>query len=159
MKKYKIIYNYNTGDSNGTFYFNEDALELEFNKYEVAQANLKRIEEHYLQYLDKINYLTKFDDIVSKNSEKDWFVKRIVPVIFDAKGRTNAISEEDIEMFQKKGYKTGYIIAQHDAINQIILYTDNGKKFQIYAPWCGYFESLNSVRIEANLINNEIRFN
>lgn len=38
----------------------------------------------------------------------------------------------------------------------INLYTDDGKPWQIYAPWCGYFESLNYVEIVVN--DNDMKY-
>lgn len=117
--KYKIKYNYNTGDSFHNEEGLESYLELEWEKIEVAEANLLRIKEHYEQYtaLNRLNYdrSKTVNDIIGYNkANKDWFV------------------HSDKMTFE----------------HQIILYTDDGKPWQIWAPWCGYFESLNFVEVE-----------
>jgi hypothetical protein len=38
----------------------------------------------------------------------------------------------------------------------IKLQANNGEFYQIHAPWCGYFESLNSVEIKSNNDNMKI---
>lgn len=42
--------------------------------------------------------------------------------------------------------------------NCIILYGDNKEPFQFWAPWCGYFESLNYVVIEPSYSDMRIDF-
>ena len=42
--------------------------------------------------------------------------------------------------------------------NCIILYTDDNKPFQFWAPWCGYFESLNHVEIVPTYSDMKIIF-
>ena len=114
--KYKIKYNYNTGDSFHTEEGIESELDLEWDNIDVAKANIKRIEEHYKQYKRANTYSNKRDkDVYGENRQKDWFV-------------------------------TDY------PLYCLYLYTDDGKPWQVYAPWCGYFESLNFVEI---IVNND----
>lgn len=112
---YQIKYCYNTGDSFSQRPNQMGTLELEFKSLEVAEQNLKRIEEHYEQYKawnrNYQPYQKERKDIFGPNKDKDWYV-------------------------------------DHDPENCIALYTDEGERFQMYCPWCGYFESLNYVTIE-----------
>jgi hypothetical protein len=113
---YQIKYCYDSGDSFSQYPNITGILELEFKSLEVAEQNLKRIEEHYEQYkaLNKTYYPyeKRKKDFLGLNKNKDWYVNG-------------------------------------DPENCIILYTDDGKPFQMYCPWCGYFESLNYVTIES----------
>lgn len=126
--KYSIRYNYDTGDSFTSHTGLEDTLEVTWENLEVAKANLKRIEEHYKMYKILNGY--------------DW----------DKTKKSEAIVEEskDKDWFVK-GDKWSYEYC-------IILYTDEGKPWQLHAPWCGYFESLNSVEIEADQSDLKICF-
>jgi len=161
MGKYRILYNYDTGDS----FHNEDGLEdyieLEFDQIEVAEANMKRIEEHYKLYEECENRWNqkKNQELIAEYQDRDWFVKKTIPVIYfkgnnyvkpgesiqDA--RYSAISVGDIERYQRLGRLVGEVFDEYYANHCIILYSDGGKPFQIHCPWCGYFERLNFVRI------------
>lgn len=123
MEKYKIKYNYNTGDSFGTRTGLEEELEIQWDTLMSAKANLVRIKEHYQQYqeLNSFDSRKKRTDkqILDSNKNKDWFVAK------DRLGHDDKSASE----------------------NQIILYTDEGQPFQFWAPWCGYFEHLNFCEI------------
>lgn len=111
---YKIKYYYQTGDS----FSNEDAedvLELEWFDYKVAEANVRRIQEHYDQYQELGSIFTKKNhkEILEKNMDKDWFV-------------------------------LGSLETSKECLK---LYTDEGKVWQIHAPWIGYFEHLHEIEI------------
>jgi hypothetical protein len=78
--KYKIKYNYDTGDTFHTDEGCEDFLELTWDILDVAKQNLVRIREHYEQYrkLNSLSYSGKgktYKDITGENQSKDWFVK------------------------------------------------------------------------------------
>lgn len=164
MGKYKIKYNYDTGNSFGTECDLEDYLELDFNDLEIAKVNLKRIEEHYVQYRDlqRISYESKTRErIFEENQNKDWFVKEEKPCFYyDDKGKRKfqAIDKSQIEACKLKGLEVGTFIDSSSAENCIILYTDAGKPFQFWCPWCGYFESLNYVEIEEDNSDMKISF-
>lgn len=113
---YQLKYCYDTGDSFNQYPNQMGTLELEFKSLEVAEQNLKRIQEHYDQYKawnqSFYPYKKERKDIFVPNKDKDWYV-------------------------------------EHDPENCIILYTDDGAPFQMWCPWCGYFEHLNYVTIES----------
>lgn len=52
--KYKIQYNYNTGDSFSHTDGLEDSLEVTWENLDIAKENIKRIEEHYKAF-QKVN--------------------------------------------------------------------------------------------------------
>lgn len=160
--KYKILYNYDTGDSFHNDYGLEEYLELEFNDIEVAKQNLKRIEEHYKQYKECNGYSLKKrndQDIFKENLGKDWFVKVTRPCILKKDGKFDrVIDEKDIQRFIEAGYEIGQYIDEYYANHCIILYADNGNPMQIHCPWCGYFESLNSVEIVEDKSDRKVYF-
>ncbi|MCW3110530.1 MAG: hypothetical protein JWQ09_5036 [Segetibacter sp.] len=125
--KYKIKYNYDTGNSFHTDNGLEEYLDLEHDDINIAKSNLKRIEEHYSQYKSLNGYSDRrnFSEVFKENEEKDWFVKN------------------------GSNYQKEYCF---------LLMTDKGKMLQMSAPWCGYFESLNSVEIEENNSDMKITF-
>ena len=114
--KYKIQYNYDTGDSFNHEPDNSETLEMVWENLDVAKKNLQRIKEHYSQYKELNSYSLKKsrEKILESSKDKDWFVEG-----------------------------TGY----SESENCIILYSDDGKPWQFWAPWCGYFESLNYAEI------------
>ncbi len=153
--KYQIKYYYRTGDSFGSE-DREEILELEFNDIKIAEANLDRINEHYKQYEKLNSYSNRRDkseqELLEQNQNKDWFVKEMKLVAYKEgadKNEYHAIDENQKKRAIKEGYLTRYIIDSSNAQNCIILYTDEGKPYQIWAPWCGYFETLYSVEIVA----------
>lgn len=77
---YLIKYNYNTGDSFNTQEGLSDTLEMTWMNLEVAEANVRRIEEHYNHYKEKMYYSyyrTKQDkDLEYPAKTKDWYVDR-----------------------------------------------------------------------------------
>lgn len=123
--KYKIEYDYYTGDS-----FRSDdstgVLELEWEDLQVAKDNLKRIQEHWRYYKAKKEVRSSYSqtwvvnelEMVStvEKSQPDWYVK-------------------------PEGGNRDY---NHHCI---ILYSDNGKPWQFWCPWCGYFEGLYGAKI------------
>lgn len=113
--RYKIRYNYDTGDSFHIERNISQELELTWSNYEVAQANLIRIKDHY-----------------------DWFESK------------KSSFADKIDPSGKDWYNEKYSIC-------INLYTDNGTKCEIRAPWCGYFENLNEIEII--IVGDKITFN
>lgn len=163
--KYKILYNYDTGDSFSSECGLEGYIEISWENETIAQENLKRIQEHYIQY-EELNYSRKSktnQDILIENQEKDWFVKidRLVCFHKLKPDRMWAINEvnEISKMKDSEQYDSKHIIDESMAENCVILYTDDGKPFQFWCPWCGYFEQLNSVEIVSNQPKNKITFN
>lgn len=152
--KYRIKYNYDTGDSFNNEYGCEGYLELEWNNLEVAKANLQRIQEHYTQYKE-IEYSFKKknnQELLQENEGKDWFVKQDRLVTFKNDNPENywCIDEVHKDKCIQAGNKVKIIIDEFSAKHQIILYTDDNKPWKIHAPWCGYFESLNYAEIVFN---------
>lgn len=118
--KYKIKYEYQTGNSFG-YEDTNGILELEWNDLNVAKANLKRIAAHtkMVKELDNLKWEVRMgkkdaNDVFDQYKNEDWFVN-------------------------SKDYSFPE--------NCIILYTDEGKPWQIWAPWCGYFENLYNAKI------------
>lgn len=121
--RYKIEYNYYTGNSFGS----EDStgvLELEWEDLQVVKDNLKRIQEHWKYYSAK-------EDLKS----------------FYGRNKENLNIVENVE----KSQPDWYVKPEGDNDNHnhycIILYTDNGKPWQFWCPWCGYFEGLYGAKI------------
>lgn len=115
MTKYKIKYNYDTGDSFNQYPNQEEVLELEWTNLDVAKANLNRIEKHYEMYRalnSYSSYRKSREEIIKQYENEDWFTAD-----------------------------------KHNLDYCITLYTDEGKPWQIFAPWCGYFEKLNYCEI------------
>lgn len=118
---YKIKYHYQTG---GSFSTSEewDTLELTWQDLEVAKPNLRRIKDHY-QYYQVEECKGKYWDPYSKES-KD--------IINNAKKQDWYVEDSSY----------GHC--------QIVLKTDDGKDWRIWAPWCGYFETLYGAEIETD---------
>jgi hypothetical protein len=155
--KYKIKYNYDTGDSFGSSTC-EDFLELTFENYDNAVSNLNRIREHYEQYKELNHRSGRYkEEIVLGNSQKDWFVSEYITVSYhpDNPERYNCIDKKDIDYCLNKGFLTREVLKIDIAENNIILYADNGNQFKFWAPWCGYFEHLNSVEIVIETLKYE----
>lgn len=128
---YLIKYNYNSGDSNGTDYNIEDVLELKFKSLDVAKDNLRRIKEHYLLYQELEGCYVGY---------KARKYKEIL----------EEMATKDWAVLKKNG--------EYEYKACLILKADGGKPFQIYAPWCGYFESLNEAWIEEGVLkDNDMR--
>lgn len=163
MGKYRIKYNYDTGDSFRNEYGLEEYLELEFDSIEVAEKNLQRIKEHYQLYEaceNRWNRKKTNQELISEYQDKDWLVKKMITVAFyDVdKKKYQSVSEKDIERHQKVGREVGEVFDEYYASHCIILMSDTGQPFQIRCPWCGYFERLNFVEIEENNPNRRISF-
>lgn len=117
--KYRIKYYYGTGDSFGT----EDTssiFEDEWENLEIAKANLKRIKEHYDFY--------KIAPKIGSHYEKFF-------------------SEKEIKIAKEAPLKDWYVSSLRHEIPLLKFSSDNGKFYQLFAPWCGYFEHLFSAEI------------
>lgn len=158
--KYQIKYYYTTGDSYNT-YDTEDTLELEYNNIDIAKANLIRIKEHYEQYKDLDRWSDKTEEeVFNYNKYKDWFVNKPLLIAYEKDKEPHywAIDENQKERCLREGYETKYKINRDVAKHQLILYTDDNKPYQLYAPWCGYFEILNSAEIiHKKGVDNELK--
>lgn len=121
--KYKIKYSYQTGDSFGNS--DEEAiLELEWENIDIAKANLKRIEEHYKYYQAK-------EKSQEFNASK-WY------------------KEECEYVVKVESEKPDWLVIDSNrllAYHSIKLFTDEGKPWQFWCPWCGYFETLYGAEI------------
>jgi len=160
---YKIKYNYRTGNSFGSENL-QDELDMSWEDLDVAKSNLKRIQEHYIQYQELNEY--KFykkrtnQEILKSNQNKDWFVKREKHAVFGEKGDDDydVVDKKRYEANKEAGKKVGMVLDQDAAEFSIILKADNGNDWQIHAPWCGYFESLNSAEIVVDNSDMKIEF-
>lgn len=121
--KYKIKYYYSTGNSFGSE-DRSDILELEWDYINVAKANLRRIKEHYKYYK-------------CKNETRNTYMSKFY--------------KDEIEYCKKiEDEKPDWLVTtgnSFDSYHCIILYADNNRPFQFWAPWCGYFERLHSAEI------------
>ena len=100
-------------------------------------------------------------EILEENQDKDWFVKTLKLYAFlpeNPERTLNCIDKNQINKYEKEGYKTAYRIDQSDAENLLRLYTDEGKAWQIFPTWCGYFESLNHIEIVTDNSDMKIEF-
>ena len=152
--EYKIIINYETGDS----FHNETCdnyLELTWTNLNVAKENLQRIKEHYEQHKQLHEYAQKLtaDQIFLQNKNKDWFVYE--PKLFCISSG-NAIDEKSKKRVGDKNWE--YRADSYYAEHCIKLKTDNDDTWQISAFWCGYFETLNSAEIETDDSDMKIEF-
>lgn len=152
---YRIKYTYNTGDTFSTQDGLTGYLELTWQNLDIAKANLKRIEDHYKMYeaLNRYNYpRIDNDKIIEQNKGKDWFVTKLILMVKclekgDFCEQEWYIDKSAIKKFDKEKYEINERIDKHEAQYCIKLYTDEGKVWQIHAPWCGYFEALVDTEI------------
>lgn len=160
-RKYQIEAYYSTGDS----FSNSDTsttVEISWNNLDVAKANLKRIQEHYKQYEELDSWRITFEEkqaILLKNKEKDWFVTKLVFISTKEENEKKYRFIIDKDNCEKEKSFGGIITEELDemtAQNQIILYTDEGEKFQFWCPWCGYFERLYSAEIKN--VESDLKF-
>lgn len=163
MKKYRIKYSYDSGDSFNQYPDITGFVEIEWDSIENAKNNLKRIEEHYKQYKELESWkLSKEDkqNLLLNNSLKDWFVKKDCLVTFKKDNPNNywAIDKKDKELCSKGDNEVKTIFDEMTAQNQIILYTDDNKPFQFWCPWCGYFEHLNYCEVEQTKEFDDLKF-
>jgi hypothetical protein len=154
MSKYRIRISYSTGNSFGS-HDATDYIELTWNSLDIAKENLQRIKEHYDMYRDVDNYRTpkKKADIFSYNKEKDWFVN--IPKLFCI-STNNAIDEKYKAKVGSGNWE--YRPDYHYATNCLYMKSDNGKKMQLSAFWCGYFEQLHEAEIEIDDTDMKITF-
>lgn len=109
MAKYKLKYNYDTGNSFNTDYGLEEYLELEHNNLDIAKENLKRIELHYIQYkeLNNISWSSKMtvEDILEKNKNEPWFVKEDKLCVYYMEGNKRKYQAIDKRMKAEQSAK------------------------------------------------------
>lgn len=152
--KYRIKYNYDTEDSFRNDPDNSAFLEMTWENLEVAKQNLQRIKDHYSQYkeLRHRSYFSSSktkEEVLEENKDKDWFVRKDRIFVFekDTPSYYWSVDKKDLEKCKEKGLGIRYGFDESDAENCIILYTDSGNPWQFWAPWCGYFETLNYAEI------------
>jgi len=163
MNKYKIKYNYNSGDSFNSYSGLQDFLEIYWENLENAKSNLKRIKEHYEQYkkLKSWHYNEgDFEKIINENKDKDWFVGKKTYKILDKKNKKFYYLSEVYDDLKENldRYEINEVFDKNNAQNYLILYTDNNKPFQFFPPWCGYFESLNYVEIVSEIEESDLKY-
>lgn len=129
--KYKIKYTFETGDSFGS-HIEKSELENEWENLEIAKQNLKSIEQHYTWY--KLKKEGERFRRTYRNSH-DEYEKTILNF---AKDKVWFISEKDYYCLK--------------------LQLDNGEDWQMWAPWCGHFETLIEVEIVIDNLDMKIQF-
>jgi hypothetical protein len=115
----------------GDSFHTEENIEADLDTWHdvsIAEENLQRIKEHYEFYLASTDNWSYY------NKDKQAQNKKIID---DAKTKEWYVNEYDWCLKLKH---------------------DNGKEYQIHAPWCGYFESLNSVEIVENNPKRKYKF-
>lgn len=95
----------------------EGILEYDWTKIEVAKENLKRIEEHYKYY----------------------------EATYDGRYIRSQDDKKRIESIKDNSKDKGWYVAGNSCCLKLI--GDSGEEWQIWAPWCGYFESLYGAEI------------
>lgn len=118
---YKIKYVYTTGDSFHTEENKSELLEFEWENAEIVKQNLEYIRQHYELYK------------LLNGRSWEWPKKY--------KSREEIIRQHKNNSWFVAGYPDS-------CLN---LLTDSGEYFQMYAPWCGYFEILHRVEIVTDL--------
>ena len=120
--EYKILITYNTGDGFHTKEGVRQVLEMGWKNYDVAYANIKRIEEHYKWYQATSNAS------YNKKSAKDhkW-------------------------LYEGKDWYNNNKLPSPCREYSIVLYTDDNKPWKIWPFWVGYFESLVSAELIQDL--------
>ncbi len=99
---------------------------------EVTWANLDIVKENLQRIKEHYQYYTKINSYSSSMSIKE------------------------IKAFKKEHSKKDWFVKEWEG--SLKLKTDNGVDFQISAPWCGHFERLNEVEIEADKSDMKISF-
>jgi hypothetical protein len=140
--KYSIIAFYQTGNSFG----HEDTTEevLTHDSLELAKSNLVRIKEHYA-FKEKIEHSyssrQSYREIIKAHADKPWFVNE--PRLY------HVPNDQAVDTMKKgKEHEYEYRPDPTQAENCLILQTDTGEPYRLWAPWCGYFERLHSVEIQ-----------
>lgn len=152
--KYRIKYNYDTGNSFNVSYGEEGCIELEWNDINIAKANLQRIKEHYKLAQEFFGRWNNDDfELIENHRQKDWLVYKTRLVAFNLANPNDwwAIDKKDIAKLAKNSeIGTKEIPDVEAAKYELIIFTDAGKSFQFSAPWLGHFESLNFMKIECD---------
>lgn len=68
------------------------------------------------------------------------------------------IDKAHIHRYKAPKHEVGTFIDKDLAEHYIMLLTDDNKPFRINCPWCGYFETLNSIEIEEDKSDRKISF-
>lgn len=150
---YRIKYTYDTGDSFSNTYGLEGYIECEFEDLQLAERNVQNIMEHYIMYQELNSYNTRSkgsnQDILEKYQEKEWFCKKVVPVVVLDNKTTMVISPKDCDKYRNKGLVVDYKYDEWACGYYLRLFLDGDKTIEYSTgSWCGYFESLVSVEIE-----------
>lgn len=92
-------------------------LEVTWDNLEIVKENLRRIRDHYEFY--------------NKQNSHYWQVSK------------DQIAQERVEA----AGRPWFVDCVHHFYHSVKLLADNGKEFVYHAPWCGYFESLGSIKM------------
>jgi len=148
---WKIKYEYEQSESmSDDIDVIEGFVEISWSNLDVAKENLKRIDEHKEVYrkLNDYSFVKRNrQDILKEYANKDWFVKEDKLAIYKDENHYFVIDPENKNRVIKEGYNVKTIIDETVASNCIRLYTDDGKTFQFWCPWVGYFEHFISAEI------------
>jgi hypothetical protein len=120
---YEIEYCWDTGDSNGSKNGLLSILEGTYKNIEIAKENIKRIAEHYEYY---------------RLMNDTWAIRCY-------KGKEKAQKEKERNKKLEEAKSKPWYNEKYDFVLKLL--ADNGKEYEISAPWCGYFDRLNSVRV------------
>lgn len=137
-KNYKIQINYTTGDSFGSEDRSSD-VEMQWNKLEVAQENLKRIEEHYEFYRKQDSWGRRTLSADEREQLKQEAINTAAWAV---------VPDEKLDKHMN----------EHRLIYCVKLKEDDGVERSISCFWTGYFESLNSAEIVTNEKKFKIEF-
>ncbi len=117
---YNIKALYTTSDSFNPPSEVETIIELKTEDEALAKQNLARLKAHY-EYYNANNKLNSFS------------------------ARYNPEVKKKLETIIKEARNQPWFVDKYDFSVKLLL--DNGKEYQIHAPYCGYFERLISLEI------------
>lgn len=155
MNKYRISVRYETGNS---FTSEEvtDLLDPVWENLDIAKENLRRIKEHYDQYLEltEVSYKRKDVNVILKgNMDKDWFVCELKPFHI---GRDHVISEDLKKKLKDDEWENRPDV--YMAKYTLRLKLDNGNDYQMTTFWMGQFERLREIEIVTDDTDMKITF-
>jgi hypothetical protein len=128
----KIRIHYTTGDSFGTKETYTD-LDGTWERMEVVEDNVNRIEEHHKYYLEGSRCLTEagFKKLVDEIKDKSWYAPPL-------------------------GGSMSDVFTAEGSFRSIKLVTDDGRDYRVGCFWIGYFETLDEVEAVIDLPKKKI---
>lgn len=138
MTKYKIQYNYDTGDSFKTEQGLTGILNFTWENLDIAKENLQRIKEHYNFY--QVNNNTNWPEFIADKKR------------YETKDESNIRIENIKNNARTKDWYDG----KYDFYLKLKM--DDGIFYTTHPEWCGYFETLNYVEIISDSLDMKIEF-